>query len=120
MHFAVSWTGSKFETDNKYVDWTNGFWSSGTEPAYLANDNKYERWHVNATFRQLRSLRVALRYTKDELTSDVGVGATVLGIAAGIAHGHGGHPAADWREHLDLQRPGGHRDLYAGAHLDAR
>ncbi len=88
MHLAISWMGSKFETDNPYLDWTNGFWSSGTDRTYLANDNKYERWLVNATFRQLPLKSVlALRYTKDELKSDVNVGSTVLGIAAGSPTG---------------------------------
>jgi hypothetical protein len=88
MHFAISWMGSKFETDNPYVDWTNGFWSSGTDRTYLGNDNKYERWLLNATFRQLPLNSVfALRYTKDELKSDVNVGSTVLGIAAGSPSG---------------------------------
>ena len=36
MHFAVAWMSSKFENDNPYVDWTNGFWNSGTDRTYLA------------------------------------------------------------------------------------
>lgn len=88
MHVAISWMGSKFENDNKYLDWTNGFWNSGTDRTYLGNDNKYERWLVNATFRQLPLNSVfALRYTKDELKSDVAVGATVLGITNGAPSG---------------------------------
>jgi hypothetical protein len=88
MHIAISWMASKFETDNSLMTWSNGFWSSGTDRTYFGDDNKYERWLINATFRQLPLNSVfALRYTKDELKSDVAVGATVLGIAAGAPSG---------------------------------
>ncbi len=88
MHIALSWTGSKFENDNKVVNWTNGFWNSGTDTTYLGADNKYERWLLNATFRQLPLNSVfALRWTKDELKADTAVGSTVLGVASGAASG---------------------------------
>jgi hypothetical protein len=88
MHFALSWMGSKFENDNPFVDWTNGYWSSGADRTYLGEDNKYERWLFNATIRQLPlKSTLAFRWTKDSLESDVPVGSTVLGIAAGSPSG---------------------------------
>ena len=88
MHFAASWMTSKFDTDNTSVGWTNGFWSSGTDRTYLAHNNDYSKLSLNATFRQLPlKSTFALRWTKDELESNVPVGATVLGIAAGSPSG---------------------------------
>jgi hypothetical protein len=88
MHIALSWTGSKFENDNESVKWTNGYWNSGTDTTYLGADNKYERWLLNATFRQLPlNSTFALRWTKDELKSNFAVPTTVLGIAAGTPSG---------------------------------
>lgn len=82
MHFSASWMSSKFETDAPKVDWTNGFWSSGTDTTYLGAGNEYSRVALNGTIRQLPlNSTLAARYTKDELESNFAVGATVLGIS---------------------------------------
>ena len=73
---------SKFETDNPKVDWTNGFWNSGTDTTYLGAGNEYSRVALNGTIRQLPlNSTLAARYTKDELDSSFAVGTTVLGIS---------------------------------------
>ena len=88
LHVAMSWMTSKFDTDNESVSWTNGFWNSGTDKTYLAQDNKYSRFLVNATLRELPlASTLAVRYTQDELESSFGVGTTVLGIPAGAPSG---------------------------------
>lgn len=88
MLITAQWLTSKFDTDNEAVNWTNGFWSNGTDKTYLAHDNKYNRMALNATFRQLPlNSTLAARWTKDELESSVPVGATVLGIANGAPSG---------------------------------
>ncbi|MCM2329001.1 MAG: MtrB/PioB family outer membrane beta-barrel protein [Lysobacter sp.] len=88
MHFSASWMSSKFETDNTKVNWTNGFWSSGTDTTYLGAGNEYTRVALNGTIRQLPlNSTLAARYTKDELESSFAVGQTVLGIAAGSPSG---------------------------------
>lgn len=88
LHVAMSWMTSKFENDNESVGWTNGFWNSGTDKTYLAADNKYSRYLVNATLRELPlASTLAVRYTQDELESSFGVGQTVLGVAAGAPSG---------------------------------
>ncbi|MBK6981447.1 MAG: MtrB/PioB family outer membrane beta-barrel protein [Betaproteobacteria bacterium] len=84
MQFAVSWMTSKFENDNKFVDWNNGFYL-GQDRTYLEADNKYSRLAANATIRKLPfNSTLALRFTDDELKSNTNLGTTVLG-AAGAA-----------------------------------
>ena len=82
MHFAVSWTTSKFENDNESIAWTNGFFGNGVDRTYLGADNKYSRLAANGTIRQLPlNSTLAVRFTSDELKSDTVLGATVLGAA---------------------------------------
>ncbi len=81
MHFALSWMTSKFENDNTFVDWTNGYFK-GTDRTYLDADNKYSRLAGNATIRKLPlNSTLALRFTNDELESDTNLGTTVLGAS---------------------------------------
>ena len=120
MHFAVSWMGSKFETDNPYVDWTNGFWNSGTDRTYLG-----QRQQVRALAGQrdlppaAAQLRARPALHEGRARERRGRRGDRAGHRRRRAFGHAGDPAADRRQHLDLRRPGGHRDLHAGAHLDA-
>ncbi len=79
MHFDLSYLASKFENDNKTVNWTNGYFANGTDTTYLAQDNRYQRFMGNATFRQLAwGTTVAMRFTLDELKSTVPVGTSIL------------------------------------------
>lgn len=79
IHGALSWMASKFENDNEFVDWTNGFLNNGLDRSYLGADNKYSRLSGNLTFRKLPlGSTLALRFTRDELESDVAVAASVL------------------------------------------
>ncbi len=88
MLITASWMSSTFDTDNNSVAWTNGFWNSGTDRTYLAHGNDYSKLALNATFRQLPlNSTFAVRWTKDELESNVPVGSTVLGIANGAPSG---------------------------------
>jgi hypothetical protein len=88
MLLTASWMSSTFDTDNTSVAWTNGFWNSGTDRTYLAHGNDYSKLSLNATFRQLPlNSTFAMRWTKDELESNVPVGATVLGITSGAPSG---------------------------------
>ena len=84
MHFALQWMTSKFENDNEFIDWQNGFWA-GTDRTYLGPDNKYTRLAGNATFRKLPlNSTLALRFTQDELKSDATLATSVLGAAGAI------------------------------------
>lgn len=84
MHFALSWMTSKFESDDDFVDWTNGYFK-GVDRTYLAADNKYSRLAGNATIRKLPlNSTLALRFTNDEMKSDQTLGTTVLGANGSI------------------------------------
>lgn len=86
IHGAISWMASKFENDNEFVDWTNGFFANGMDRSYLGADNKYSRLAGNLTIRKLPiGGTLALRFTKDELESDVAVATSVLNTGGAIA-----------------------------------
>jgi hypothetical protein len=61
------------------VTWNNPFWANGVDTTYLPPSNQYQRIALNGSFRQLPwKSTLAVRYTWDETTSDVGIGQTVL------------------------------------------
>jgi len=79
IHAALSWMASKFENDNESFSWTNGFFNNGMDTTYQGADNKYTRIAGNLTFRGLPvGSTLALRFTKDELESDVPLATSVL------------------------------------------
>jgi hypothetical protein len=86
IHGSLSWMASKFENDNEFVDWTNGFFANGLDRSYLGAGNEYSRLSGNLTFRKLPfGGTLALRFTKDELESDVNIASSVLHTAGAIA-----------------------------------
>ena len=112
---------SKFETDNETVNWTER--ASGTAgPTRRTSraDNKYSRFCANATLprasAQLHARRALHEGRTGEQRRRRPDGA---GHHGRCALGHGGFPAPDRPEHLELRRQGGQRDLHAGARLDA-
>jgi len=86
LHGALSWMMSKFENDNESFNWTNGFFDNGLDTTYQGADNKYTRLAGNLTFRGLpvRST-LALRFTRDELESNVPLVGSVLHTGGVIA-----------------------------------
>ncbi len=86
VHAALSWMTSKFENENESVTWTNGFLANGIDRSFLGAGNEYSRLAGNVTFRRLPlGSTLALRFTRDELESDVGLATTVLNTAGAIA-----------------------------------
>ncbi len=85
LHGALSWMASKFENGNESFSWTNGFLGNGLDTTYQGADNKYTRLAGNLTLRGLpvRST-LALRFTRDELESDVALATSALHTAGAI------------------------------------
>src|SRR6266511_3239488 len=85
MHFALSWTTSRFKNDNLTLTWTNPFFANGVDTTYLPPENKTQRIAANATFRQLpMSSTFAARYTWMKVESDANLATSLLGaVVAG-------------------------------------
>jgi len=86
MHFALSWSTSKFKNSDETMTWTNPFFANGIDTTWLAPENKYQRIAANATFRQLPyNSTFAARYTWSEVKSDTSLATSALnGVAGGV------------------------------------
>ncbi len=85
MHFALSWTTSKFHNSDETMTWTNPFFGNGIDTTWLAPENKTQRIAANATFRQLPwNSTFAARYTWQEVKSDASLATSALnGFSSG-------------------------------------
>ena len=84
MTLSASYLVSNFGNKNEQLKWTNPFFGNGTDTTYLPANNQYQRFGLNAVWRQLpMDSTVAARYTWDQSTSNVNVPTSALNIANG-------------------------------------
>jgi hypothetical protein len=78
--FAVRWDYSKFENDNKTLQWTNPFFGGNQlDASYLPPDNEFNKFTISGNYRDLPwSSVISARYTWAKTTSDATLATTAL------------------------------------------
>jgi MtrB/PioB family decaheme-associated outer membrane protein len=76
---SASYLTSNFGNENQTVSWNNPFWGNNIDRTSLAPSNNYQRFAMNATWRQLPlNSTLAARYTWDKTTTDTPIYSTIV------------------------------------------